>query len=301
MLKFTTVLSPEQSLKRHSLIQSALRSESTYNIELEYPQVFANHENCITGLLADTPVVHASILYRVFEAPAGESWKAGLIGNVATDESFRGQGFQRLLFTHLEEKSMAEGADVLILWSDLVTFYQKLGFREFGVEVRYMWSATQLAGVEPLTLSVSPSNLLRPTEFESLMKMRPSGLTTLTRSATDFKQLIEIPETSLIRGFDSKGNLKAWAILGKGYDMRGVAHEWGALDPKYILGLFTALSVACGANPFMILAPKHMSVDWHVMLEIGSSSKSIHPMAMIKQLSANVLPEDAFIWGLDSI
>jgi hypothetical protein len=67
------------------------------------------------------------------------------------------------------------------------------------------------------------------------------------------------------------------------------------------LGLFTALSVACGANPFMILAPKHMSVDWHVMLEIGSSSKSIHPMAMIKQLSANILPEDAFIWGLDSI
>jgi GNAT superfamily N-acetyltransferase len=301
MLKFTTVLSSEQSLKRHTLIQSSLRAESSYSIELEYPQVFANHENCITGLLGDNPIVHASILYREFAATSGETWKVGLIGNVATDEIYRGQGYQRLLFQHLENKALSEGADALILWSDLFTFYKKLGFREFGTEVRYMWSASQLPGVVPLTLSVSPSTILTLNEFENLLKLRPSDLTTLTRTAKDFQQLILVPETSLIRGFDGQGVLQAWTILGKGFDMRGVAHEWGAKDPKYLLGLFTAVSMACGSNPFMILAPNQMAIDWHVMLEVGSSSKSFHPMAMIKQLSANILPEEAFIWGLDSI
>jgi hypothetical protein len=51
----------------------------------------------------------------------------------------------------------------------------------------------------------------------------------------------------------------------------------------------------------MTLAPFDMEPAWHHALEKGSASKSVHPMALVKQLSERNLPESAFVWGLDSI
>ncbi len=42
----------------------------------------------------------------------------------------------RILLGEVEAKARAQGAQAMILWSDLDSFYQKLGFKVFGEELR---------------------------------------------------------------------------------------------------------------------------------------------------------------------
>lgn len=301
MITFTTRLTTEQHSQRSQLLQESMREENLYPIELEYPLAFANPENSVTGIIDSKPVTHANILFRNLVNASGQNWKVALIGNVATQQSYRGQGLQRELFNHLEQKAVIEHADALILWSDLIPFYQKLGFREFGSEIRFQWSRRILGDRNPMVLSATTAQPLPGKALRDLLSLRPNSLPTITRTESDFQALLTIPETTLIRGFDGKGELSAWAISGKGCDMRGVAHEWGAKTIADLDLFFSSLCEALQGQSFMILAPRYLDQQFLKCLENGSLSSSYHSMAMLKQLSENTIPEDAFIWGLDSI
>jgi len=301
MINFISQLTPDQEHQRQKLLQESMRSDNLYDIALEYPIVFSKPEFSVTGILDDQPIIHANMFFREFSKSSSQNFKVGLIGNVATLERYRGQGFQRKLFSYLEQKALQEHADALILWSDLVTFYQKLGFREFGSEIRFQWSAGGLAGYPPLELLYLTAAPIPENELSSLMAMRPDSILTLNRSAGEFQTLLSIPETMLIKGFDPNKNLKAWAITGKGADMKGVFHEWGARTPRDLTRLFSSISQSAGGAEFMILSPQKLDADWFQALKCGSPNFTLHPMALIKQLSTNEVPEDLFIWGLDSI
>jgi len=301
MLQFKTTLDKKQLLARHQLLQSSLRQDSHYAIELEYPHAFSLQDSSITGLIDEIPIVHANILYREFADTDGQTWKAALIGNVATDLAFRGQGLQKQLFTYLEDLARRRNTDILVLWSDLESFYEKLGFCQFGMEVRYHWAAHKTPPASPLVVTPTDPRTLTALDLEVLMAMRPPGLLTLKRSLREFQDLLTIPEMALFLGRDPEGTLQAWAITGKGCYMRGVFHEWGAKSPEVLAGLFFEIEKSLGANGFMILAPSAIDRAWHDALKASSHSRSDHYMALAKQLSEHKLPHEAFIWGLDSI
>jgi GNAT superfamily N-acetyltransferase len=301
MLEFKTALNQNQLIARHELLQSCLRPENTYPIELEYPHVFSLEDSSISGLIDHTPIVHANILYREFGDAKGQTWKAALVGNVATHEAFRGQGLQKQMFTYLEKEAYRNQGDILMLWSDLDNFYEKLGFCQFGKEVRYQWTSLEASKnsllsveqVDPLELSTS--------DLQSLLSLRPPGVLAIKRSAEEFRQLLKIPEMGLFVGFGLGRAIQSWGLTGKGCDMRGVFHEWGAASPDALFTLLSHINRSLGGSGFMTLAPFHMEPAWHHALEKGSASKSVHPMALVKQLSERNLPESAFVWGLDSI
>ncbi len=301
MLQFKTVLDPKQLLARHKLLQSSLRPDSEYDIELEYPHVFSLQDSSITGLKDQIPIVHANILYREFAAVDGQTWKAALIGNVATEEAFRGQGLQKQLFTHLENVARSEKADILVLWSDLESFYEKLGFLQFGGEVRYQLAAHKSPTSSSLSMKPIDARTLSEIDLEHLMAIRPPGVLTLKRSASQFKELLKIPEMGLFLARDHEQKIQAWAITGKGCDMHGVFHEWGATSPKALCSLFSAIFKSLSIKEFLVLAPSSLEGVWHDALAAFSISKSNHYMALVKQLSQRQLPAEAFIWGLDSI
>ncbi|MEI8026106.1 MAG: GNAT family N-acetyltransferase [Pseudomonadota bacterium] len=301
MLQFKTVLNPKQLVARHSLLQSSLRPDSNYDIELEYPQVFSLQDSSITGLKDQIPIVHANILYREFAALDGQTWKAALIGNVATEETFRGQGLQKQLFRHLESIARNESADVLVLWSDLESFYEKLGFCQFGGEVRYQLAAHKSPPNSILNVNQIDVRTLSEIDLEQLMAIRPPEVLTLKRTPSQFKELLTIPDMGLFLGRDPEQKIQAWAITGKGCDMQGVFHEWGATSPQALSSLFSSTFKSLGVEEFMVLAPSALDRVWHEALRAFSISKSDHYMALVKQLSHRQLPAGAFIWGLDSI
>lgn len=301
MLQFKTVLDPKQLAARHSLLQSSLRPDSSYDIELEYPHIFSLQDSSITGLKGQMPIVHANILYREFAALDGQTWKAALIGNVATEETFRGQGLQKQLFTHLETVARNEKADLLMLWSDLESFYEKLGFCQFGGEVRYLLAAHKSPPNSMLNVKQIDVRTLREIDLKQLMAIRPPDVLTLKRTPSQFKELLTIPEMGLFLGRDQEQTIQAWGITGKGCDMQGVFHEWGATSPKALSSLFSSTFKNLGVGEFFVLAPSALDRVWHDALKAFSISKSDHYMALVKQLSHHQLPAEAFIWGLDSI
>lgn len=301
MLQFKTKLDQHQLIARHNLLQSCLRPESSYPIELEYPHVFSREDSSISGFIDQNPIVHANILYLEFGDTHGQTWKAGLIGNVATLEGFRGQGLQKQMFAHLEAEARQNQVDVLMLWSDLDNFYEKLGFCQFGGEVRYQWSSMNASKDSRCSFVKMDPKDLTDSDLKRLLSLRPSGVLAPRRSVQDFRKLLEIPEMGLFVGFDSDRTILSWGLTGKGCDMRGVFHEWGGSSPQALHRLMSSIKRNLGGGEFMILAPLGMDAEWHLALQSGSSSKTTHPMALVKQLSERKLPECAFVWGLDSI
>jgi thiosulfate reductase cytochrome b subunit len=66
------------------------------------------------------------------------------VGSVVTDPEFRNRGFQRTLFNSAEEVAERLGIDVIVLWSNQLEFYQKLGLSGqlalgLGIHFFFMW------------------------------------------------------------------------------------------------------------------------------------------------------------------
>src|SRR5687768_13070675 len=53
--------------------------------------------------------------------------RAAGLGLIVTGEDFRQQGYSKLLQRQIEERAIAEGCMLSVLWSDLLSFYQRMG------------------------------------------------------------------------------------------------------------------------------------------------------------------------------
>src|SRR5688572_16208941 len=97
---------PHEIAERNALLQKSLRPEALpFGIEREYPLVLDPAQNEYSYCLSDKDqlVAHANLWPRRFlDAQTGKYIKVGLIGNVATDEKWRGLGIMSTLFSHLK-------------------------------------------------------------------------------------------------------------------------------------------------------------------------------------------------------
>src|SRR4051794_28539742 len=114
-----------QVAARNRLLQRALRPEpAPFAIEREYPLVLGERglgfSYCL-GRGVDM-VAHANLWPRTLVTGSGEV-QVGLVGNVATDERYRGQGVMRSLLLELKREAERLGLKALVLWSDLLEFY----------------------------------------------------------------------------------------------------------------------------------------------------------------------------------
>ena len=295
---------PQLLSSRNALLQYTLRGESrqAYPIEIEYPLVLSPEKTCYSfcGVFPEDPtrvVVHANLLPRTMST-CSFSIQVGLIGNVATDEAFRGKGWMRHLFLFLHTHAHHQGLDALILWSDLAPFYHKLGYMPFGCERRFRWTPS----VRPLEshrfwVETKPGAEL----FSQLHVLRPPVPLTYQRTQEEWAALLQIPDTTLLLAFSSEtNNLEGFCVMGKGYDMIGVVHEWGAKNAAVMEGLLQHILYATGWREITLLVPSELDTKWELWLE--SQEGSQHPVGLLHPLTpqAEAL-EKAFFWGLDGI
>jgi hypothetical protein len=226
---------------------------------------------------------------------ANTTHKVALIGNVATHTDYQGQGLMRRLMSYLWEHGQSLGVEACLLWSDLHEFYGKLGYHLVGSEQRAVFSAQKILAVDT-TMSIEVHSDVTERELEMYLRLRPKVAKTLLRSAEEFRTLLRIPDMALLTSEDHSG----YALVGKGCDMGGVIHEWGAEDPSFLLSCMQFLLRQTGWQQVMLLAPADISglSKWKELFSYGNVQQHA---AVLARNSTNLDLSNLFVWGLDSI
>lgn len=328
---------------RDELLTESLRADhrAPYPIALEYPLVLSKKVSerslCLglmtnekefskTGSSASTAHIaaHANLWIRTFapQNSTGFEIKMALVGNVATRPELRGHGIMRTLMAEVEARAVSQGADVVVLWSDLSEFYQRLGFVPAGKEIRLVLAANSRQ-------SVTNIELWRPVGYENgtlstVLLQRLLDLRTrqhqqpfyqIERSTAEFATLLQIPDTALFVGKsnhndsnNSPDDIDFFMVIGKGADMQGVIHEWGAQDPNLIVSAAQQIMATNGLADIIMLVPGSVDPKCLAVLQSYSSRSEKHTMAWIKSIcNPDKKPliqyalDQGFIWGLDSI
>lgn len=306
--------------QRNGLLQEALRPEPLpFAIATEYPIVLgedgASFSYC--AAFTDDPknqiVAHANLWPRsLWHAASKRTIPVGLVGNVATAQGLRGQGVMTSLLDHLEERGKILGLTLLILWSDLDLFYQKLGFSSLGSEQRLLLRPLDWAPrrIQEAFFQCTSAAELSEMDLVNMLNSRQALDFELERSPAEFRQLLTIPETDIFVQRGKEGRVSGYILLGKGYDMKGVIHEWGASRPADLLSGIRAVAEAKSLEQLMILMPPTLLPPWQQSLQKFAVHLEKTPMALAKGLSkasrsdvgnAEKQLESCFIWGLDSI
>ena len=270
---------------RDRLLQASLRDESLpYGIAKEYPLVLSENASQWSwcGFIEDRMVTHINLWPRELRG-----CRIGLIGNVATALDFRGRGLMQKMFDAMKEQAKDQGLTALVLWSDLPEFYQKLGFRSCGSERRYLFHYRQLLRYRP------PHDLepVLPGKAEQLLPHRYPTANTLARSTSEMLLQLSIPDTHTF------AFANGYAIEGRGADLRGVVHEWGASSQEIMLGALHGITKMRGLEHIMLMAPGDLAPEWDRIYQAVALSSEQLPMA----LGYGESLDDIFIWGLDSI
>lgn len=338
--RFIEPSTPAEFAARDQLLAISLRSENpkTYPIDEEYPLVlakdFAARSVCLTGIKnqsADTVVpdiaAHANLWIRTF-APAtgsGPTYRLAFVGNVATQPQLRRQGLLRKLMTELEERARRQNADLIVLWSDLVDVYERLGFRQAGRELRATLPQRQLqefdsaASIDIKAPAGYQTGKLAAKTLKRMLELRRRNFVEpfyqIERTDQEFSALLQIPDTALFIGKNIErptttdaDDFDFYMIIGKGADLQGVIHEWGTTDMRLLLAGVHRVIKYAELDDIMMLLPPGLQDECMAQIKVRTSEIVEHPLAWIKHIASaekQTLVEQAlnqgFIWGLDSI
>lgn len=277
-----------------------------WRFQHEYPLVLSDdHLETSWCLYADSKLAaHANLWPRILShQTSSRSIKIGIVGNVVTHPDFRGCGLMSAVFAHLTSVAKNQDMQALVLWSDLLEFYQKLGFSSIGREIRFVLGASDRrvdTGIRKVDVSQ-----LSDDDLAKMLSLRPAQEWQLNRSITEFRSLLGIPNTALfIRRRGSR--ITSWFAVGKGSDMQGVIHEWGATSAIELVNDVLTIISAWQLPHLTILTPANLPKLWKDEIESHSTQKSEHNMALGLSFGSNgpsVLSTLArsFLWGFDSI
>jgi GNAT superfamily N-acetyltransferase len=293
---------------RNQLLQECLRPDPLpFPIEQEYPIVLAPEGQSYSYChdVQNQLCSHANLWPRkVISALGQDSFLIGLVGNVATNPRFRGHGHMRSLLTAVEDIARQKHMQALFLWSDLTSFYQKLGYMSVGQEYHFHFLESRAPGKTGTSARLIRMDLREITDetLVQLQALKPKLPISLERSIAEFRRMLEIPWISLYIAYEA-ADMVGFALMGKGYDMMGVIHEWGCTDAAYLLDLVHFVRRDQQLPQCMLLTPGELPTSWHQAILAQASAVETLPMALMKPLDEGKEKElnQLFIWGLDSI
>lgn len=299
--------------QRNRLLQSCLRQAQDPDISPEYPLVLHADQSHLSyvivcpspGLAEGTArqqvVAHLNVWpTRVLTEEGARHVEVVLIGNVCTDPRYRGQGMMKALLerVYLDYPQ----AQFAILWSEQEELYHKLGFQSSCKEWRFTFAREPLTKLLPGTAPKITLKKAIDCDVQELKALRFPIPVTIDRTLGDWRSLCTIP--MMYCAERRLGNqLSAFAMIGKGVDLQGVVHEWGATDPAALLQTLLGLMQRASWEQVTLLGPSALPQVWRESLQPFAQSVELATMALIKPLKGHNLQqlEGLFIWGPDSI
>lgn len=207
-----------------------LRPDNDWSIAAEYPFVFhpLNRDNL--RIIADDNQVlaHAATKYLIIKTTLG-LFKVAAIGSVVTAPEQRGKGFSQLILKNVLQSAEAECADFAILWTDLYDLYRKSGFELAGSEISVIID-------DPIPFQQDKYRILKSEKVapEAILKLYSMHTCGSVRTAEEIRRNLQIPNSRVYTMWDNANQLLAYAIEGKGADLKGYVHEWGGSVPNII-------------------------------------------------------------------
>lgn len=301
---------PDLAEARLQLLQSSLRdTHYNYSIVQEYPIVLNPDNREFSFCMTDSShnlVAHLNLWPReLVNIQSKTPCFVGLVGNVATAPTCRGRGLMKEFFETLWKRMIATNIEALILWSDLLLFYHKLGFDPCGREHRFFYKSQNRPVTKGIQIRSVKGQRFTMELNQQLQILRNDRGPYLKREYHEFKALLNIPDTVLlVANYTESDEPVAYVIVGKGADMIGVVHEWGARKTSYLFEIFDHILDLTSWPQLCLLAPYNIDSMTKKELEKRSCSHEQHSMALIKERKngrVRKLLETGFLWGLDSI
>lgn len=227
-----------------------LRPGAEWSISAEYPQVFhpANRNNLRIISAQDQVLAHAAIKYHLIKNQLG-IFKVAAIGSVVTDPSHRNQGLSQKILESCLLAAQKETADFAILWTDLFDYYRRFGFELAGTEISVVINSALQA--TPGTFRFMKSNKISP---DAILRLYSQHTCTTMRTAEDIRKYLQIPNANVYTAWSTQNELLAYAVEGKGADLRGYIHEWGG-GVSSLLPLLAHIRTDVG-SPITMIAPR---------------------------------------------
>lgn len=168
----------------------------------------------------ETLVACAGLRMAGLKANGGGVLPIGMIGAVATHESWRGRSLATQLVSYLVDHAKKQGAAITMLWGSEHSLYEKLGFQLCGTQVRIPLMTLDLGqGPAPgarIGMGWNPALL-------GCMQRRTAGL---ALSQNDLLWLSSHKNVHWLWS-GNPASPSAYLAVNRGIDLFGMVHEWG--------------------------------------------------------------------------
>ncbi|MEQ1894261.1 MAG: GNAT family N-acetyltransferase [Planctomycetota bacterium] len=269
----------------------------------EYPLVFdARFGGRTLELVRDGAVRSAcAVLAREFHV-AGRTLRAGLIGSVATDPAWRGQGLASELLAEAERALRAQGCLFALLWAEHPDFYLTRGYAPFAGEDDYLLVNELI----PLLPEASGVRAFAPSDVPFLRRLHARHAAHVERSEAEFAALLAIPGMRVLvrERAAAPGHPPlpvAYACLGRGRDLPDTIHDWAG-ETEDVLALVRAhleQRFAPGeTGALFLMAPPQASELGYRLLALGAVvRRGILGLGKILDTTAAARLFDEFVGG----
>lgn len=220
--------------------------ENLFRIDFYHLIKETNHHNCHilinenNEFMAHIGVRPTTLNYK------GSKLKIILLGGIVTKEKYQGQGCFKALYNHIV-KLYEKEYGLIVLWSDQNLFYEKLGFRQFGL--------TSVLGTTPATEKEIIQRGYQQVQIEDLTKDQLEILNnkytnsykdtiSIERNIVDWQDIKKITSMKL---FFNK-NQEHYLFFEKGEDLKGIIHEISFTNNKEELKKFKPLQLLTPFN-----------------------------------------------------
>lgn len=263
-------------------VSSSLRPNTGWRISEEYPTAFtlANLNNIRVMFDESDVVSHALIKPLIVKTPLLLLKVAG-IGSVVTADSHRNQGLSRQIMEDCLKSAEAQGCDVALLWTDIPDFYRKFNFEMAGTETHFTITGT--LPTEATNLRFVNGNQIAP---EAILNLYQKHTVTTLRTADEIRRFLKIPNANVYTAWNANNHLVAYAVEGKGADLKGHIHEWGGNIPEFF-ALLNHIRAQTKQN-LKIIAPAH-SLNLSQKLTAAGAIKHENFLGMIRILRPDLL------------
>lgn len=287
--------SPAEKMRVTDWLDAGLRPGRPGRLAAEYPLLFdaGSPATPITLFSGGEPAA-CCVLWPSRFTLAGGGLRTGLVSLVYTDPGHRRRGYARRVVQQAMDEAVKQDLGLVLLWSDLVEFYDAQGFTRSGcetllaVDARILTRARE-SGSEPAseTFRVECALATDWPQIEALRRRRPC----FVPLANAVDRLAGIPDLDVRVARRADGGVAGFAMRGRGDDFEGVVHEWGGEARAIVACCEAWLAPESSGVGLLLLSPRAMSPLTGALRRAGARVVA-NPLAWFRIASLEALCSD---------
>lgn len=238
-------------------------------------------------------IASSATLFPVTAVAPTTKIKLGIVGAVATDESFRGQGLSTRLLGELENLAHLSGLNAMILWSDQVEFYAKAGYEPVGQQHIYMLETL------PKPDKLAPGTATYGWDWAQVRSLYEQHPLRMERGEQYWKALESIKSCTRVQWMDDQGKVKAYLGFDRGKDLHGIIHEWGG--EAEALRSLTWIVLHNRPNLMWLTHPELNDPIRSLLTTPPVSQGTLGLVKILKPGLSKKAFDQTWFWGLDSL